>query len=139
MSKKPKCWGDIYVKRSLIKSEAFKALSGKSHFVLLHFLGKRQMKKLKRLDSRGAKWRIANNGQIVFTYKEAAALGISQHAFTRALDQLVEVGLLDITESGSGLRREVSLYALSDRWRAYGTPRFEERRRLKGRQWVTSK
>lgn len=139
MSGKRKCMGPVYVERSLIKSEALKALGGKSLFVLLQFLGKRQMEKLKRPDSRGKRWRIKNNGQIVFTYKEAAALGISPHAFTRALDQLVEVGLLDIAESGSGLRREVSYYALSDRWQLYGTPRFEERRRPKGRQWATEK
>jgi hypothetical protein len=72
-------------------------------------------------------WDIANNGEIVFTYKEAKEkYGISYGAFRDAIDELRDKGFVDIAESGAGLYKSANLYAISDRWRLYGTPEYEK-------------
>lgn len=74
--------------------------------------------------------RILNNGEIVFTYEEAKRLyGIKPSRFRRAIDELVEKGFLDIAETGMGLYRMATHYAISDRWRWWGTDRFEQAKR----------
>ena len=38
----------------------------------------------------------------------------------------MELGFIDVEHQGGGLARDYSLYALSERWRDYGTVNFEE-------------
>ena len=40
-------------------------------------------------------------------------------------------GLIDVAHHGGGYNGEKSLYAISDRWRKYGTPKFEFKTMLK--------
>jgi len=52
--------------------------------------------------------------------------------FMKCIDRLIEVGLIDITHSGAGGRKgDVSLYALIERWRKYGTSDFIVKKRPK--------
>ena len=75
---------------------------------------------------------VTNNGEIEFTYKEAEhRRGIKQGAFLEARDHLIEVGFIDITHSGAGLYKSKTLYGISDRWRKYGTPDFQQVERQK--------
>ena len=68
---------------------------------------------------------ILNNGEIEYCYSEAEKKGIPRPSFMRNLDMLIEYGFLDITHSGSGGKKgDKSLYAISDRWRDYGTDNF---------------
>jgi len=132
------CSSDLYVSRQMVTSRAFLHLSGRSPQVLMVFLTKRQVKRLKRPGSRGNKYEIINNGQIVFTYREAEKkYGLSAKVFGRAIDQLVRVGFLDIAKQGGGLEGDCTLYALSERWRDYGTGKFQPAERPKGRPWTT--
>jgi hypothetical protein len=64
---------------------------------------------------------------------EAERYGISCATFRDAIDLLIKVGLIDVAESGAGLRREVTRYAISERWRVHGTPEFVEKKREKRR------
>ena len=85
--------------------------------------------------SREKEWCIANNGEIQFTYKEAKLKwGISYSKFTRAIDEVIRVGLIDITKTGNGLQKDVTLYAISDRWEKYGTDEFVVKKRPKRKQ-----
>ena len=89
-----------------------------------------------------------NNGQITFTYAEAVKYGFPRPTFRRAIDKLVNVGLIDITYQGQGglvsdngeILGESSLYAISERWEDYGTKDFIEKPRKKddrkGRGWA---
>jgi hypothetical protein len=81
---------------------------------------------------------IANNGKIVFTYAEAKKeLGMPSSTFMKSIDKLIEVGLIDVIHAGSGgrspdgLHGDVGLYAISERWKKYGTPDFEVKTRQK--------
>jgi hypothetical protein len=127
----------LYIPPDLPKSAAFLALSGKAPQVLLLFYCRRQVEKLKRAGPRGEHWRDLNAGQIVFTYREAEKLSLSAGKFRRAIDDLIEHGFLDVTKSGSGLKGDYSLYGISHRWQAWGTPDFVVKHRPKGRAWQT--
>ena len=77
-------------------------------------------------------WCLTNNGEIQFTYTEAEEKwGISNGRFTRAIDDLIRVGLIDIAKTGCGLHQDVTLYAISERWKKYGTAEFVEMKRPK--------
>ena len=73
---------------------------------------------------------ITNNGEIEFTYLEAEKkYGISKDRFARALDQLIDRGLIDVKSSGMGVHKVKTWYAISERWIDYGTPAFCEAKR----------
>jgi hypothetical protein len=79
------------------------------------------------------KWVQSNKGEIIFTYDEAEKkMGLTRPRFQRCLDALVELGFIDITHHGNGLRGDCSKYDISERWREYGKPEFVEMRRPKG-------
>jgi hypothetical protein len=124
----------ITVERSLLKSKAFRGLSGTAKTVLLDFLMKRKLKKLNIRQGRKPEWCISNNGEIEYTYSEAENKKpvISRGSFMRALDSLTQHGFIDVEHSGSGGKKgDKSLYAISDRWRLWGTDEFISSKRKK--------
>ena len=124
--KKPK--PGIYLEPQLLDSPAFNELNRTELRVLIHFYRKRQFPSKKGRKKRSHE--ILNNGQIVFTYREAAeTLGVSKSAFTRALDGLSEHGFIDIGLTGAGLYRSATKYGISTRWKRWGTPQFVELQR----------
>lgn len=119
-----------YVEWELPFSAAYRGLSSHAKDVLWWFWSRRRMEK----DHKG-NYHATNNGELVYTYAQAKRNGIPQPAFTRAIDNLIERGFLDITASGAGQFKVTTLYALSDRWRKFGKPDFVSSKRLKRRQW----
>lgn len=121
-------YADMYISREVIFSEAFRKLSGTAIRMYLIFLNKRVMKPFqgsKKKRSGKAQYFIENQGQIQFTYDEGLEkYGIIEETFRNNLNRLVEVGLIDITRQGNGVKREKSLYAISDRWELFGTEDF---------------
>jgi DNA-binding PadR family transcriptional regulator len=114
----------IYLEPGLIDSQSFQKLSGTAKWVYLLFLQRRVMKKTGRKGKE--KWFIENNGEIVFSYTEAQKkYGITKPRFQRALKELVEKGLIDVTHHGGGVRGDFSTYAICERWRDYGTEKFD--------------
>ena len=107
------------------------ALSSTCKDVYLAFLGKRQPVENKR--KRGKeRWIIRNNGEIVFTYIEAKDKhGMSPSRFGRAIEELVNKGFIDITDTGMGLYKMTTFYAISERWRKYDTLDFQKVKRKK--------
>lgn len=131
---------DMYIEREMINSEAMKALgrNGTAVRALLLFLDKKVVRKLsgaaaKNRSTGKNSFEIVNNGKIEFRYTEAIErLGIkSDTTFTNTLDALIRVGFIDITSTGMGVKMHQTLYAISDRWRKYGTPEFIEKKRDK--------
>lgn len=113
---------DTYVEWELLDSEATKELSATAIRVLLRFLQKRPWSKVGKGRQKGIVYQ--NNG-LVFTYEEAAALGIKADAFYRAVKRLVEVGFVDVDHYGGCYGKDYSRYSLSDRWRSYGMVDFK--------------
>ncbi len=119
----------VIFERELLKSKSYKSISAGAIHVYSHFMMKRKMNKIGH--SGKARWAQINNGELVFTYSEAEReLGMPRSTFMNCLDRLIEVGLIDIAHSGSGGKKgDVSLYAISQRWRKYGTNEFIEKQR----------
>ncbi len=70
-------------------------------------------------------WMQTNNGEIIFTYREALEkYGMSGQVFSRLLEDLVEKGFLDIESPGIGVGKAPTEYAISRRWVKYGTADF---------------
>ena len=134
---KARKWDKMFVSRKVITSKAFLDLrTACACQVYLIFLSKCRMEKVQtRPMSREKEWRITNNGEIQFTYIEAEAdYGISAGKFTRAIDENIRVGLIDIAKTGMGLHKDVTLYAISDRWEKFGTAEFVKMKRPKRKQ-----
>lgn len=123
--------GGIFFEKELLMSEAFLGLGRISILVLLHFYSKRQMKQIGPAGKK--KWIIANNGDISFTYKEAERkFKISNRTFTRAIDELIERGFIDIARYGDGTGGgHRSRYSIEERWRKFGKEDFVYKKRKK--------
>ena len=122
----------MFVSRAVTESRAFLALkTAAACRVFLIFLGKCRWEKAQiRPGCRDKAWVCTNRNEIQFTYVEAQdKYGISATRFTRAIDELVRVGLIDIAHSGFGLYRDVTLYGISERWKKYGMDGFEHAER----------
>jgi len=119
----------IVLEQRLVKSRVWLSLSGAATQVYLLFRTKCQI--AKRYGARGRHDRIiSNNGEIEFTYLEAEKkYGISKDRFARALDQLIDRGLIDVKSSGMGVHKVKTWYAISERWIDYGTAAFCEAKR----------
>jgi DNA-binding PadR family transcriptional regulator len=123
----------IVLEQLMAQSPVWLSLSGTAIKVYHLFrckcrVAKRSRRPAKR--SEGLMERILNNGEIEFTYKEAEQqYGITRGRFVRAIDELIEKGFLDITEPGGGVHKLKTLYAISERWRDYGTSAFQKARR----------
>ncbi len=111
------------VERELIKSKAYASLKVHGLKVLLRFYTKRKMEKHKH-PKRGEVWNISNNGDLVFTYKEAVQAGMDRKQFSGALDELISKGFLEITHHGTG-PGDSSTYKLTERWKIYGKEQFK--------------
>ena len=107
----------------ILESEAFKSLSAKGIQVLLRFLQKRTWIPSKHK----GKEPDYSNSKLAFTYAEAETSGISTSQFHTILKKLVEVGFIDVEHQGGIHKNDYSRYALSQRWKTYGTNAFERR------------
>jgi hypothetical protein len=132
------------LERALFQSKPWLSLTGASTQVYLIFAGKVQKEKVGRRGKEA--WRMTNNGELEFTYLEATGkYGITNPRFTRAIDQLVDRGFIDIAHQGGGLsgecphNRDKARYGLSERWRLWGTRDFKAVPRQKGRRWPPRK
>jgi len=109
-----------------MQSAAFKAIkSANTMRVLMEFYRRRVFHRRKNNTPL-----IMNNGQIELPYKYAIEkMDIPQTTFSRCLDELVELGFLDIAEQANGLHRRATKWHLSDRWKAYNSDEFRPVRR----------
>ncbi|MBA7675963.1 hypothetical protein ES703_84202 [subsurface metagenome] len=129
-------WNRMFVERSVITSKAFLYLkTAAACQVFMIFLYKCQWKPIEGSAKRSKEYYLANQGEIQFTYKEALEeRGISNKRFTKAIDEVIRVGLINIAKTGFGLHKDVTLYAISDRWEKFGTDEFVVKKRQKRKQ-----
>jgi len=128
----------VFIERDLIESPAWLGL-GRGVAAQVYLLLRGRVKYSKPADGlRSEVWPMTNNGQLLLPYVEALKrFGISAKSLTRAIDSLVERGFIDVAHQGGGCEGDVSRYAISDRWRDWGTEDFIQAKRRKGRPWST--
>jgi len=120
-------WAKLFLERDILLSPAWLSLKTAAAcqvYGILRHKCQYQRVQGKAAKSRHGAWQHVNNGLMEFRYTEAAKYGIKGGKFVRAIDELVRAGLIDITRSGLGVKKEASLYALSDRWKLFGKPEF---------------
>jgi len=123
--------GYAQLEADLIESEAFQALStANSVRVLVRFWQKRRFKRKGKKGKGKCTNELANNGEIKFTYAEAAEFGIKEQTFLRVIKELIALGFIDIDYDNQdgfipGKGRTPTKYTISDRWILYGTGMFE--------------
>lgn len=122
----------MVIPRRMHRSPAFRKLSATSTFVLFEFLYRRKMTQIPAKSGRSKEWVISNNGELIFTYAEAEKnFNISRSTFCRSIDQLVQLGFIDIAHHGGGMMKDCSKYGISDRWESYGKKEFIDKKRPK--------
>ncbi len=129
-------WDKMFVSRKMITSKAFLSLkTATACQVFMIFLNKCQWKPIEGSSKRSKEYYLANEGEIQFTYREGwKKWGINSNKFTRAIDELIRVGLIDIAKTGFGLYKDVTLYSTSNRWENFGTDEFVVKKRAKRKQ-----
>ena len=129
-------WDRMFISKRMITSKAFRSLrTATACQVFMIFLTKCQWKPIEGSSKRSKEYYLANQGEIQFSYNEAERKwGIKAGRFTRAIDGLLRVGLINIAKTGFGLHKDVTLYAISDRWEKFGTDEFVVMKRLKRKQ-----
>lgn len=116
---------NFWIERRLARSKVCLSLTATAYKVLMIFFTKRQCEQVGRKGKE--QWTIKNNGEITFTYKEAKnKYGFSESAFRCAIDELISKGFIDIAASGVGVHKVTTKYSISDRWRLYGTPEYQQ-------------
>jgi hypothetical protein len=135
---KDKKWDKMFIPKSTIMSKAWLSLkTAAACQVYMIFRTKCQWKPFEGKRKYKNNYILANQGEIQFTYKEAEEKwGISQSKFTRAIDEVIRVGLIDIAHSGFGLQKDATLYAISDRWEKFGTDEFVVKERERRKQHI---
>jgi len=113
---------NVWLEHEVIYSEPYRRLSAKASWVFLRFLQKRSWS---YADKRKRK-RIYDGKGLVFTYTEANHFKISTSHFLTIIKRLVELGFIDVDHQGGAYGKDYSQYNLSERWRKYGTPEFQE-------------
>jgi len=90
----------------LLDSEAFQSLNGTAIRVLLRFLRKRRLEKVKAKPGRQDGYVVTNNAEIEYSYAEAKKVdGLYQQRFRLALKTLVDRGFISVEVKGGWLRR----------------------------------
>jgi hypothetical protein len=123
--KKGKLPSGTWLERKMFLSKAYWNLGGAAPQLLTYFLSKRIRKNKKdRKGQNDDQWINLNN--INVTYKELENLftkvgdekksGITQPRITRAIDQLLEKGFIEIVHAGGAYKMDKTVYALVDKW-----------------------
>ena len=120
----------VYFETKIFDSKAYKSLTKAQQNIYFEFLLKRQFGKSSKKNRDST---ITNNGKIVFTFTEAVKMGYTRQTFGTGVRKLISVGLVDLKQQGFGgviigkrITGEANLYAVSDRWKQYGTDAFKD-------------
>ncbi len=120
----------------LLHSEAYKNLTYAPALKVLNFFHE----KIRYQPTKGKhgknRYDIVNNGEMNFTYREAALRGLNPHQFRNALMQLCGLGFIDVKKPGSALKGDYAIFTFSERWKQYGTTSFEAIEFPKSIHWV---
>jgi len=125
-------WGGFTgLANRIIDSEAFQTLrSMHSVKVLIYFWQQAQYTRGKRKPGQespiGNLSKISNQGKMSFEYRVAGYRGMRPDQFAKALRELFRYGFIDFSKHGCGVKGDNSTFALSDRWKQYNTPAWEE-------------
>lgn len=124
MAKNKKRWGYgkwTRIETEMYTSKAFLSLNATAVKILILFLGKRKL--IFPKDRKGGKGAMVceNCDELTMTYKELenGPFYFTKPRITRALDELLAKGFIEIVDPGGAYRKHKAVYALSDLWRQW--------------------
>jgi len=102
--------------KEMLLSKAYLNLKGTSAKVLMVFSLKKPMERI------NGEWLEKKEGrEISVTYGEAKQfLKLTGTRFTRAIDDLIAKGFLELKYQGGGAEGDRSMYVMSEKWKHYG-------------------
>ena len=116
---KPKLGGS-YIERELYQSKAFMSLKAFSVKLLILFFDKRKREsRTQAKDKKGNRRmpKFINLGNIAMPYAEIEKkYGIKRQTITRAIDDLLAKGFIEIRHHGGCCQHDKTIYALVDSW-----------------------
>ena len=123
--RKSRDW-NIMMKYELLHSTAYRDLNYGPAIKVLNWFHEKI--KVEKIEGRRGKqrYRVKDGGEMSFTYKEAAHRGLTHQKFRKAIGELHRLGFVDVVRPGSSMKGDWTVFRLSARWKAYGTPHFEE-------------
>lgn len=127
---KTKTWA-IRINFELLHSEAYASLNYAPAVKVLNWFYEKVKVKVNKKKRRQGRYQVLNE-TISFPYAEAEHRGLNHRQFSKALKTLYRVGFIDIKKAGSRLKGDWTEYLISDRWKAFGTPKFKDK------PWETS-
>lgn len=109
-------WPFVALERDLLSSRAYCDLSASAAKLYPH------MKMQAGLNQ------SQGNPDFAFTYRDGQSHGFARATFSRAINELIAKGFVIPTRYGGkrGFCKFENRFALSERWRSYGTNAFEE-------------
>lgn len=130
-----KTWA-IRIGHELLHSRAYRDLTYAPAIKVLNWFHEKIKVDVNKKKRGKDRYRIVNDRDIDFTYREAILRGLTPQKFSRALRELYRFGFIDIKKPGSALKGDFTVFAFSERWKAYGTPNFLSREFRKSVHWV---
>ena len=110
----------------LLASKAYLSITSAKTFIVLIRFYQKIFRKKKAQRKKGLKQMvIENNGDIIFTYGEAAGLGISETTFWKAIKELLARGFIDIANPGNWYEKAPNRFSISRRFLNFGKPDFQ--------------
>lgn len=114
----------LVMSKKFVRSKAFIKLTGAAKQILLELYMRLTLDNYKpqRNNQRSSQQFFAkNNGKLKLTYKDIyKQFGYSTRTISKAIDQLVNCGFIEIVELGCGVKRLSHKIALINSWQDYG-------------------
>jgi hypothetical protein len=119
----------LVLSKTMLHSKPFIKLTGAAKQILIELRIRLKVDgcKVKKNARRGKNQFFAgNNGELVLTYSGLHnQFEYSTRTISKALDQLINYGFIEIAQLGCGVKRQSHKIALIENWRQYGTPGFK--------------
>ena len=117
----------LVLSKKMLRSKAFVSLTGAAKQILLELTMRLKLESYRprKRHKHSTRYYAGNNGKLVLSYKSVhKQFGYSSATISKAIDQLVSHGFIEIAELGCGVKRQSHKIALIRNWQDYGTEDF---------------
>ena len=117
----------LVLSKKMLRSNPFVSLTGAAKQILLELTMRLKLESYqpRKRHRDSTRYYAKNNGKLVLSYKSIhKQFGYSSATISKAIDQLVSRGFIEIAELGCGVKRQSHKIALIRNWQDYGTEAF---------------
>lgn len=118
----------LVLSKTMLHSKAFYSMTGAAKQILIELYIRLRVDNYKprKRHRESERFYAKNNGTLVLTYNGIhKQFGYSTSTISKALDQLVSHGFIEIAELGCGVKRLSHKIALITNWQKYEMPEFK--------------